>query len=292
MNDRITLTGISATGFHGVYDHERRDGQPFVVDLVLHLDLSHAAATDDLALTENYADLAELVVGHITGEPLNLIETLAGRIADDVLGRTRARRVDVTVHKPRAPMPVVVGDTSVTLTRTRASLPDEPREAVFSLGSNVGDRLAHLNAAVEALARTQGIDILAVSPVYETEAVGEVVQPDFLNVVVLARATLPAEQLLRRGLAIEAERGRERLIPHGPRTLDVDLITVGHETSDTDELTLPHPRAHERAFVLAPWRDVDPFAVLPGRGPVSDLLTPLGLAGVRPRGDVRIEWPR
>ncbi|MCC9174135.1 dihydroneopterin aldolase [Arthrobacter sp. zg-Y179] len=119
--DRITLSGITATGFHGVFPHERRDGQPFVVDLVLFTDLGPAAATDDLTLTAHYGEVAELVVQIITGEPLNLIEALAGRIADAVLNSFSVlAAVEVTVHKPKAPITVQFGDVAVTIHRERA----------------------------------------------------------------------------------------------------------------------------------------------------------------------------
>lgn len=287
--DRIDIVGIGAIGYHGVYPEEKRDGQPFVVDLTCHIDLSAAAATDDLEQTESYAELSSLVVAHIENNPVDLIETLAGRIADDVLARTRAVQVEVTVHKPRAPMPVRVADVSVTIVRTRG--PELEREVVFSLGSNLGDRLSNLTAAVAALAATEGLEIRGVSPVYETEAVGPVEQPDFLNIVVTGRSALSSSKLLARGLQIEAERGRERVVTQGPRTLDVDLITVGEERVDWDALTLPHPRAHERAFVLIPWHSLDPGAVIPGRGPVSGLLVKLDASGVRLRSDLQVPRP-
>lgn len=119
--DRITLRGITATGYHGVFPEERRDGQPFVADLVLFTDLGPAAATDDLTLTAHYGEVAELVVQVITGEPLNLIEALAARIADAVLSSFGVlAAVEVTVHKPKAPIAVEFGDVAVTVYRERA----------------------------------------------------------------------------------------------------------------------------------------------------------------------------
>lgn len=119
--DRITLRGITATGYHGVFPEERRDGQPFVADLVLFTDLGPAAATDDLTLTAHYGEVAELVVQVITGEPLNLIEALAARIADAVLTSFAVlAAVEVTVHKPKAPIAVEFGDVAVTVYRERA----------------------------------------------------------------------------------------------------------------------------------------------------------------------------
>jgi len=132
--------------------------------------------------------------------------------------------------------------------------------AVLSLGSNVGDRLAHLRAAVAVL------EPVAVSPVYETAPWGGVVQDDFLNLVVLCDDDAPAAWA--KAQRAEAEAGRVREVRWGPRTLDVDVVVADGSHPD---LVLPHPHAHERAFVLVPWLDVDPDAVLPGHGRVADL---------------------
>jgi dihydroneopterin aldolase len=118
--DRIALRGISGFGHHGVFAAERRDGQTFVVDLVCHVDLERAARSDDLVHTLDYGVLAQRVVDDIEGAPLDLIEALAVRIADSILADGRVELVEVTVHKPQAPMPVPVGDTAVIVTRSRS----------------------------------------------------------------------------------------------------------------------------------------------------------------------------
>ncbi|MBM7847286.1 dihydroneopterin aldolase [Arthrobacter roseus] len=120
MLDRITLSGIKAVGYHGVFEHERRNGQPFMVDVVLHTDIRAAAASDDIEETSNYGELAEQVKSIITGEPCNLIETLAERIASSILASFDVAAVDVTVHKPKAPIEVPFGDVSVSISRGRA----------------------------------------------------------------------------------------------------------------------------------------------------------------------------
>ena len=165
-----------------------------------------------------------------------------------------------------------------------AIAPGRPARVVIAIGSNLGDRMANLQGAVDAVFGPSGIGFLAVSPVYETVPVGGPSQPDFLNAVVLGDALLPAREVLDRCLAAEAARHRVRGITWGPRTLDVDVIAYGDVVSDDPVLTLPHPRAHQRAFVLAPWHDVDPDARIPGRGLVADLLAAIGgaaFAGVR-----------
>jgi 2-amino-4-hydroxy-6-hydroxymethyldihydropteridine diphosphokinase len=148
--------------------------------------------------------------------------------------------------------------------------------AVLSVGSNLGDRLARLRLAVEVL------EPFAVSPVYETAPVGGVAQDDFLNAVLLC--DLDAEAAWLRAQQAETAAGRTREVRWGPRTLDVDVVLA--DGAAPPDLVLPHPRAHERAFVLLPWADVDPAAVLPGRGPVAALLAEVDLTGVRRRDDL------
>lgn len=117
--DRITVTGIRAIGHHGVFPEEKRAGQPFVVDVTLGLDLSVAGLSDDLTATVDYGTVARQIRDDIVGEPLDLIEALAERIARTCLDHPAVRAVEVTVHKPEAPIPVPFGDTSVTITRAR-----------------------------------------------------------------------------------------------------------------------------------------------------------------------------
>ena len=148
------------------------------------------------------------------------------------------------------------------------------RRCVIAIGSNLGERLNNLQGAVNSLADTPEVWVTAVSPVYETAPVDAPEgSRDFLNAVVLADTTLSARTLLERALAVEDAYGRERTTDrHAPRTLDVDLIVVGDRRANDADLVLPHPKAHERAFVLAPWNDVEPDAELVDQGPVAELL--------------------
>lgn len=119
MTDRITLTGLRVRGRHGVFDHERRDGQDFLLDATVWLDLGPAAASDDLGDTMHYGELAEMAAAIIAGQPYNLIETVAGKIADEVIADVRIRAVEITIHKPSAPIPLTFADVSVTVRRSR-----------------------------------------------------------------------------------------------------------------------------------------------------------------------------
>jgi 2-amino-4-hydroxy-6-hydroxymethyldihydropteridine diphosphokinase len=157
----------------------------------------------------------------------------------------------------------------------------DAREVVLALGSNLGDRLGHLRRGVRLLCGDGALGCVAVSSVYETDPVGGPPQDDYLNAVLLAVTALPGPEILRRGQAAEAALARVRAQRWGPRTLDVDVISCGSEISADPVLTLPHPRARERAFVLVPWLEIAPDAVLPGQGRVADLLAAIGTAGVR-----------
>jgi 2-amino-4-hydroxy-6-hydroxymethyldihydropteridine diphosphokinase len=165
------------------------------------------------------------------------------------------------------------------------------RRVVLALGSNQGERLSMLQGAVDALADTPELALLAVSPVYETDPVGGPDQPDYLNAVVVAESSHSPRTLLERALAIEDAFDRTREIRWGPRTLDVDVVAVGDLAVDEPDLVVPHPLAAERAFVLVPWHDADPSAVLPGAGPVAELLARLDASRVRRRDDLVLEAP-
>jgi dihydroneopterin aldolase/2-amino-4-hydroxy-6-hydroxymethyldihydropteridine diphosphokinase len=455
--DAIEITGISARGLHGVTEAERIAGQPFSADIALHLDTRAAAQADDLSLTVDYAQVAQKVASVLAGEPLNLLETLAQRIATAVLASGPVKVADVVVHKPEAPIGVVFKDVSVRIRRERRGrhaldvpedqvpearlesdglalgrdemveappaqvevasrrsasfggddgasnrwgvssaafasinqpaddaphpqsmpisrdqpvfdrlvaesagrglpvvdpnvafpasgpipgvkhpgvpvvhqappgpwtpappanaggaapapqggipavpavpaepahqappveravpaqpvqepwasvnnmdqVPSIPVDAIIALGANVGDALGTLRSALDDLRATPGLSVMAVSPLARTAPVGQVEQPDFFNAVVHVRTTLSARQLFHNLGRIEDAYGRSRTQPWGPRTLDLDLIAYDGLIDADDELTVPHPSAHERAFVLLPWAAMTPGAFLPGLG--------------------------
>ncbi|MDX3311979.1 2-amino-4-hydroxy-6-hydroxymethyldihydropteridine diphosphokinase [Streptomyces sp. NPDC054884] len=168
-----------------------------------------------------------------------------------------------------------------------------PKRAVLSLGSNLGNRLETLQGAIDALEDTPGVRIKAVSPVYETAPWGVEPgsQPSYFNAVVLLKTTLPPSSLLERAHAVEEAFHRVREERWGARTLDVDIVAYADVVDDDPQLTLPHPRAHERAFVLAPWHDVEPEAQLPGLGAVADLLDAVTREGVASREDLELHLP-
>ncbi|WP_346780589.1 2-amino-4-hydroxy-6-hydroxymethyldihydropteridine diphosphokinase [Janibacter sp. DB-40] len=280
--DRISLLGVRAFGHHGVLTREKREGQEFVVDVVLHLDLAPAGTSDELARTVNYAEVGADVVARIEGPSLDLIESLAEQIAGDALARPGVHTVQVTVHKPSAPVGVPFGDVTVGIERRRAV------PVVIALGANLGDPERRLDAAIDDLAGD--LEAVRRAPFVTTDPVGGPDQPRYTNTVLVATTAHAPDALLARLHAVEARHGRVREVRWGARSLDLDLIQYGDPAAGTDvvsdepQLTLPHPRAHERGFVLAPWTRVDPDAVLRVGGSViavSELLAAVDTSDMR-----------
>lgn len=155
----------------------------------------------------------------------------------------------------------------------------------IGLGANLGDPLDSLRGAVAHIAGMPTMSGVAVSSLYRTAPVGGVEQPDFLNAVLVADTDLEPDALIDMAAHVEARFGRTREVRWGPRTLDVDILALGRTVSDDPRIVLPHPRAHERAFVLVPWAEVQPDATIAGHGTVADCLARLSdddLAGVEP----------
>lgn len=268
---KITLTGLRARGTHGVLPAEHEQAQDFVVDVSMEVCVQDAIANDDIARTISYADVADAVVAVITGPHVNLIETLADQIAEQVtlLG---ARTVTVTVHKPQAPINHQFADVSTTVSVPGPLLTPARRRIVVGVGSNLDMPEAHVIAAVRAL--TQVVDIENVSALYRTApqlALGQEIQPDYVNAVVTGYIHMPPLEFLHVLQHIEAEHGRVRTQRWAARTLDLDVIDVAGMSSADPELLIPHPRAATRRFVIEPWLAIDPAATLAGE-PLADIL--------------------
>lgn len=311
--DTITLTGVHANGTHGVLPFEHERPQTFIVDATLHLDLAAASASDDLQDTIDYGRVAKDIVAIIEGEHVDLIERLAQCIADRVLAAAPAVKViDITVHKPHAPIVVAFQDVSVSITRVRdehgravpvsatESAQSGPRSdagskpsadagtsspvssrgaaihhAVVALGGNLGNVESTLRAAVREIDGLAGTQVTGISPLYRTAAWGMADgAPDFLNAVVELETTMGAHDLLDELQDIERAHGRNREQHWDSRPLDLDIIDFDGVCNADPDLSLPHPRAWQRAFVLAPWVALNPSARLAGahEGLVRDLL--------------------
>jgi dihydroneopterin aldolase/2-amino-4-hydroxy-6-hydroxymethyldihydropteridine diphosphokinase len=302
--DQIAVHGIRVTGHHGVLATERESGQVFLADVVAHVATHSAALTDDLAKTVNYSDLADRVAEVLAGDPAELLETVAEHIALAAMSFDRVECVDVRVHKPQAPLHVEFGDVTVTIRRdirtadltadkrigSSSGLPDDPLDpgaapivrdvlderplqpvpALLALGGNIGDVEATLRHAIHDLDRIPGIEVRSTSPLVRSRPQGGPEQPDFLNAVIRIHTALSPRELLGACHGIELVHGRERGIPNGPRTLDIDIVDFNGMEASLPDLTLPHPRAHERAFVLVPWAAMEPDAVVASMGRIAD----------------------
>ena len=146
-------------------------------------------------------------------------------------------------------------------------------KAVIALGANIGDPKAQMDLAVAML--REATEVISLSEYFSTKPVSDIEQPDYLNAVCIVESELPAMDLLSLLHGIEKALGRQRLEKWGPRTIDLDLIQYGSLLSSADELKLPHPRAHERRFVLEPWISIEPEAILLTHGKISELLVQL-----------------
>lgn len=275
--DQIRLTGVRAVGKHGVLDFEHERAQTFVVDATLFLDLAPAGHSDDLHDTVDYGAIAKGIVAIIEGDHVDLIEKLADRIASMILEYPAVAQTQVTVHKPSAPIVVPFDDVSVTVERSRetASAASQVHHAVIAMGGNQGDMVATLRDAVRSIDGLASTQVTGVSPLYRTDAWGMPDgTPEFHNAVVSVNTRLSALELLRGLQRIEADHGRVRTDHWTSRTLDLDIIDFDGQESQDPDLTLPHPRAWQRAFVLGPWLALEPDAELTGdhAGSVAQLL--------------------
>jgi len=260
----IELRGLTYRGRHGVFPAEREQGQAFRVDL--RLAYEPGSLEDDLDRAVDYGRVERLVAGHLEGEPVNLLETLADRVAAALLDAfPLLLHVEVTIHKPEAPLAGVFDDVAVTRRRRRVV------RASLGLGANLGDREAQLRSAVRALGSEPGVRIAGVSPLYETAPVGVEDQPPFLNAVLTVDTTLFPSELLAACKRAEGAAGRVPGVRWGPRPLDVDILLYGDLSLRGDDLEIPHPRLAERAFVLRPLLDLRPDAALPDGRPLASL---------------------
>ncbi len=261
--DRIELLGIREVGIIGLLPEERERAQPFEVDVVIELDTRSAGATDDLEQSVDYGVAIDMVAKVVATEQHLLLERVAARIAEEVLGLARVDAVEVAVRKLRPPVPHDVVSSGVRVRRRRPDLVALERPlttAYVALGSNLGDRREHLRFAVLNLP-----GVRATSGVYETDPVGG---PDdqgpYLNMVAEVETRWDPYKLLDACHRIERAANRERTVRWGPRTLDLDLLLYDDVHIQSDELTLPHPRMWERRFVLAPLSEIAPHRVPAG----------------------------
>lgn len=255
--DTINISELKIFAHHGVFDEEKRDGQEFIVNAVLFSDLEKAALSDDLRSTVNYAEVCETIRDVMKKNTYDLIETAAQDCAYAILRIfSRVCRVDIEVRKPNAPISMDFGYVSVKVSRSW-------HDVVLALGSNLGNKLDFINAALEKMDDSPMIKDMKVSKLLDTEPYGGVVQDRFLNGVVKLKTLYSPHGLLDFCHELENKAGRVRTVHWGPRTLDVDIIFYDDLVLNENDLVIPHPDMQNRDFVLAPLAEVAPEMVHP-----------------------------
>ena len=251
--DQIIIEELKIFAHHGVYREENEKGQDFYVNAILETDTRSAGILDDLSLSTNYGEVCVFIDSFLREHTYKLIETAAERTAEALLMRfPLVRRVTLEVRKPEAPIPLPFASVSVKIVRGW-------RRAYLSCGSNMGDRKAHLDGAVEALRADAKCRVLRVSDWIETAPYGGVAQDDFLNGAVMLDTLYTPGELLERLHEIEREHKRERKVHWGPRTLDLDILLYEDCVMCTEELTIPHVDMVNREFVLEPLAQIAPY---------------------------------
>ena len=257
--NRISLKEMKLYGYTGCLPEEKEKGQFFYVSIDMFCRDIPGTLSDELDDTVNYADVYEIAKSIVETSKFNLIEHLAHEIGRAVISKYGlVDRVSVLVRKPDAP---VDGDFEAMETEITVSR----REAVIGFGGNMGDREAIINEALDAIKAEPAIELVKVSSLYETEPVGYEDQADFLNGCAVLRTYLEPLELLHVLQRIENDLHRVRSIKNGPRTIDLDILLIPGFKSDTEELTVPHPRMYERAFVLVPLKELGLY-----HGPIPD----------------------
>lgn len=255
--DQLIIKDLVIFGHHGVYQEEKTLGQKFIIDLIIDLDLGEACETDNLESAINYAKLSHELQMVFQKENYDLIERAAQVLCSHILEHYPVvKQVDLTLKKPWAPVLLELKYPAVRIVRGR-------HIAYVALGSNLGDRKAHIEQAINMINQSGHTKILRQSTLIETDPVGYDDQDPFLNGVLMVSTTLTPRKLIQWLLSIEADLKRERLVKWGPRTIDLDVIYYDDLVTDDMEIVLPHPRMHERTFVLEPLAEIAPYAVHP-----------------------------
>lgn len=258
--DQIIVEDLQVYAYHGVYPQENEKGQNFYVSAALDTDTRAAGMADELELSTNYGDVCRFLHRFLTEHTYKLIETAAEKVSEALLLQfPLVRRVTLELKKPEAPIPLPFGSVSVKITRGWC-------RAYIACGSNMGNKRAHLDAAVDELRADKSCRVLRVSDWVATTPYGGVEQDDFLNGALSIETLYTPEELLEALHAIEKKEARERKERWGPRTLDLDILLYEGKVMDTEELTIPHRDMINRDFVLKPLAQIAPYEIHPVLG--------------------------
>ena len=262
--DKIIIKDLEIFAYHGVFEEEAVNGQPFLVCAEIEADLRRPGLTDELESTLNYGEICRDIEAFLTQNRFQLIESCAEQLAEHLLFRYAPLMHSITleIKKPEAPIGIPFDVVSVKITRGWHT-------AILALGSNMGDRKENLDFAVSELKKNKKVIVDSVSSFIETEPYGYTDQDTFLNGACMIRTTLMPEELLDECLRIEADAKRVRVIHWGPRTLDVDILAYDREVISSPRLNVPHPDMQNRGFVLIPLAEIAPWWTHPVFGKTS-----------------------
>ena len=252
--DQIRIEQLEVFAKHGAIPEENVLGQKFLVSAVLFTDTRKAGRNDQLDQTISYGRASKFMERYLREHTFQLIESAAEKLAEELLLMypDSLKSVELEIRKPWAPIGLPLQYVSVRITR-------EWHQAYIALGSNMGDRLAYLTGAVEALGKLRECRVGRVSGFIETPPYGVTDQADFLNGCMEIKTLYTPEELLDALHEIEAAAGRERIIHWGPRTLDLDVIFYDDLVYESERLSIPHTQMHKRDFVLKPLAEIAPY---------------------------------
>ena len=255
--DRINIKNLEIFAHHGVFPEEKENGQLYYLSAALYTDLSAAGKTDDLKKTIDYGKICHDIKNYVTGNLFDLIETVAEGLAAKLLIENHAiDKIWLEIKKPSAPIGLPLETVSVEIERGWHT-------AYIALGSNLGDRHDHIDAAVREIRRIKGCRHIRVSSFIIPPPYGNVEQGDFLNGCLKLDTILPPIELLDVLQGIENDEGRIRDVHWGPRTLDLDILMYDDLIIKSERLILPHEEMHKREFVLKPLSEIAPYLVHP-----------------------------
>lgn len=242
----IRIEELNVYAYHGVYAQENEKGQNFYINATLIQDTRQAGKSDNLELSTNYGEVCEFINDWMKGHTFKLIETVAEKMAGDILCRfPLVRAVELEIRKPEAPIKLAFESVSVCIKRSWHT-------AYIAAGSNMGDRRTYIDEAMKQLGACSHTKVTAVSDIISTKPYGGVEQDDFLNAVAEIETLLTPGELLKFLHEIEQNAGRERLIHWGPRTLDLDIVFYDKLIYEDNDLIIPHVDMENRDFVLRP----------------------------------------
>lgn len=268
--DCIKIEQLEVFAYHGCNEEEKINGQKFYVDANLYSDVRTPGLSDNLEETVNYSKVCKFIHKFMTENRFDLIEAVAEQTTRALLKEfPKVKAIDFTINKPNAPIKLPFGNVAVSVSR-------KWNKAYLSIGSNIGDREAYLNQAIDSLYDDDNCRVTAVSNFIETEPYGPVEQDNFLNGCVEIETLYSPQELLKKVNEIEAEAGRVREVHWGPRTLDIDIVFYNDEIVQRPELMIPHIEMHKRLFVLEPLNQIASYVIHPiYKKTVSQLLEEL-----------------